>query len=432
MKEKKMKTFPFLTIGLFLCAALVVGGMAGCKYDVAEPLYDTPVVPGTAPPTITGIVPAGSAGPGVNTITINGTNFSGAIDTSAIHSANVDTTIVYSGVYFSSPSTTAPAEVIELSTTSIKVRRPNLAADSCTVKVVPSKALVAAKFGPYKIAQVIQKNGSFLDNVDLSVVAVDNSENLYVVYTGTRTIYKVTPTGVKTTVGVATRAPTDARIGPGGKLYLTGNNRSIEVVDLQADTVGRWLQLPAGRVVKFGDFDANGYFYTAGTRSQLVIVTPSLSVIQTGLYAADDVLGIRVYNGYVYLAVQAPAGTSPSLAIWKHSLDSVAINGHLGGKQLVLNLDATQFASRTIKAFTFSANGTIYIGTDSPDPLLILDPTTSQLDYFYKGIAPSYCKHFYWGKGNYLYFISGNTSPAQEWTVYRVDMGTTGAPYFGG
>jgi hypothetical protein len=426
-----MKTFPFLTIGLFLCAALVAG-ITGCKYDVAEPLYDTPVAQGTESPTITRIDPADSARPGVNTITIYGTNFSGAIDTTTVHGANVDTTILYSGIYFSGPSTTALAEVMELSSTSIKVRRPNLATDSCTVKVVPSKALVAAKFGPYKIAEVIRKYGSFLDNVGLSVVAVDNSENLYVVYTDSRNIYKVTPDGVKMTLGVATRAPTDARIGPGGNLYLTGNNRAIDVVDVQAGTVTRWLQLPSGRVVKFGDFDAQGYFYTAGTRSQLVIVAPNLSVIQTGLYAADDVLGIRVYDGYVYLAVQAASGTTPSLAIWKHSLDSVAINGHLGPAQLVLNLDGTQFASRTIKAFAVSASGTIYIGTDSPDPLLIADPATSQMDYFYKGIVPAYCKHLCWGKGNYLYIISGNTSPAQEWTVYRINMGATGAPFYGG
>jgi hypothetical protein len=421
-----MKSLRFIIVGPLIIS--LAASIIGCKYDVANPLWEGPPV-STTVATIIAISPA-EASAGVNYITITGTNFGGVIDTTLIHSVltGEDTTIIYNGVYFNN----VPAEILTASSTSVKVRRPNLVSDSCTVKVVPSKALVAAKLGPYKIAQVIQTYGSFLDNVDLSVVAVDNSENLYVVYTGSRTIYKVTPDGVKTIVGVATRPPTDARIGPGGKLYLTGNNRSIDVVDVQAGTVDRWIQLPAGRVVKFGDFDANGYFYTAGTRSQLVIVTPDLSVIQTGLYATDDVQSVRVYNGDVYLAVKAAAGVTPSLAIWKHSLDSVAINGHLGSPQLVLNLDETQFASRTIKAFTFSSSGVMYIATDSPDPILFVDPTTSQLDYFYKGIVPAYCKHFYWGKGNYLYLISGNTSPEQEWNVYRLDLGTTGAPYYGG
>jgi hypothetical protein len=400
----------------------------GCKYDVANPLWEEPPA-STTVATITAISPT-EASAGVNYITITGTNFGGVVDTTLIHSVltGEDTTIVYNGVYFNDVS----VEILDASPTSVKVRRPNLVSDSCTVKVVPGRALVAARTGPYKIAQVIQTYGSFLENAELSVVAVDNSENLYAVYASSRTIYKVTPTGVKTIVGAASRVPTDARIGPGGKLYLTENNRAIDVVDVDAGTVERWIQLPSGRVVKFGDFDANGYFYTAGTRSQLAVVTPDLSVIQTGLYATDDVQSVRVYNGDVYLAVKAAAGVTPSLAVWKHSLDSVAINGHLGSAQLVLNLDETPFTSRTIKAFTFSSNGVMYIATDSPDPILVFDPTSSQVDYFYKGIVPPYCKHFYWGKGNYLYLISGNASPEQEWNVYRLDLGTTGAPYYGG
>jgi hypothetical protein len=363
-------------------------------------------------------------------MTIYGTNFNGTIDTSAIHGPNADTTIAYNGIYFSNSSTTVSADVIELTATSIKIRRPNLAGDSCTVKVAPSNALVSAKFGPYKIAQVAEKYGSFLDNVSLSVVAVDNSENVYVVYTSSFVVYQVTPGGVKSALGSVARVPTDARIGPDGNLYLPGNNRSIDVVNVQAKTVSTWIQLPQGRIVKFGDFDANGYFYTAGTRSQLVIIAPNLAVTQTGLHATDDIQGVRVYNGYVYLLVKAPTGTTPSLAIWRHSLDSVAINGHLGAAQMVYNLDGMLAASSTIKAFTFSADGTLYLGTDAPNPLLFLDPATSQLDYLYKGIVPPYCKHFYWGTGNYLYMISGNASPSQEWTVYRVNVGTTGAPYY--
>ena len=424
-----MKAQCFLVTVLFLVVSSATS-IVGCKYDVAEPLWDKPFSVSTASPTITAIAPADSATPGINTITIYGTNFAGAIDTSVIHGVNIDTAIAYNGVSFTGPTTTVSADVIEITSTSIKIRRPNLVGDSCTVKVAPSNALLSARFGPYKIAQVTEKYGSFLDNVPLSVVAVDNSENLYVVYTSSFVVYKVTPDGAKSAVGTVARVPTDARIGPDGNLYLPGNNRSIDKVDVQAKTVSTWIQLPQGRIVKFGDFDANGYFYTAGTRSQLVIITPNLTVTQTGLHATDDIQGVRIYNGYVYLLVKAPTGTTPSLAIWRHSIDSVAINGHVGAAQLMYNLDGTPAASSTIKAFSFSADGTLYLGIDAPNPLLFLDPTTSQLDYLYKGIVPPYCKNFYWGTGNFLYMISGNASPAQEWTVYRVNIGTTGAPYY--
>ncbi len=67
----------------------------------------------------------------------------------------------------------------------------------------------------------------------------------------------------------------------------------------------------------------------------------------------------------------------------------------------------------------------MYIATDSPYPILMVDPATLQVDILYKSILPPYCKHFCWGKANYLYMISGNTSPAQEWNVYRIDVGIT-------
>jgi hypothetical protein len=420
----KARRFPIAALCMMVLSTTMI---VGCKYDVAEPLWDKPVVPGSETPTITSIVPADSATAGVNTIMIYGTNFTNAIDTSTIHGASFDTTLVYNGIYFSSASTTVSPEIMEFSATSIKVRRPNLAADSCTVKIVPTNSLLTAKFGPYKIAQVSEKYGSFLDNVPLSVVTVDKSENVYVVYTNTFVVYQVTPGGVKTKLGSAARVPTDARVGPDGNVYLPGNNRSIEMVDVQNQTVKQWIQLPQGRIVKYGDFDANGYFYTAGTRSQLVIIAPNLSVIQTGLHGTDDIQGVRVYGGYVYLLVKAPTGTTPSLAIWRHSIDSVAISGRLGAAQLVLNLDGTLAASRTIKVFALSASGALYLGTDATDPLLVFDLNTSQMDYLYKGIVPPYCKYFCWGKGNYLYLISGNATPAQEWTVYRVNVGTAGA-----
>jgi len=96
---------------------------------------------------------------------------------------------------------------------------------------------------------------------------------------------------------------------------------------------------------------------------------------------------------------------------------------------LTLNED---FASRTITTINFSENGTLYIGTDAPDPLLVVDPSTSNSDYFYKSILPSYSKHFYWGTATFIYMICGNPGLGEEWTVYRINMGANSAPQYGG
>jgi hypothetical protein len=198
-------------------------------------------------------------------------------------------------------------------------------------------------------------------------------------------------------------------------------------VDVQAGTAAQWIRLGSGKIVKVGDFDADGYFYVGGTKSDLGIIAPDLSVKYAGYYASEEILAVRVYTPYVYVASRAPSsgGQPPAPgSIWKHR---IVARDSVGSKELVIDLSGTAFAARTIRAITFSADGTMYIGTDSSDPILIVNPATGSVDYFYKDILPPYCKNFYWGRGTYLYMISGNTNPAQEWTVYRVDFGTAGA-----
>jgi len=407
-----MKAYSFLVVmTLLLVASMVV--MIGCEYDVAEPQWYKPFSE-AATLRITQIEPASEARPGVNTITIRGENFAAPPDSN--------------DAYFDNQR----AEIVSTSSTSITVRRPNLVDDSVFIKVVSNKALVVAKFGPYKIYPVSQRNGAFRDNIALNALAVDNGDNLYVVYgdSSTPRIFRVTPDEQRILVARASRLPTDGRFGPDGRLYLLSNNRAIDVVDVQAGTAAQWLRLPSGRIVKAGDFDANGYFYVGGTRSDLVVIAPDLTVRTAGIYASDDILAVRVYGGYLFVASRVPTtgGQPPAPgSIWKHQIDA---SGNVGPKELVLDMSATAFASRTIAAITFSADGTMYIGTNSSDPILVFNPTTGTVDYFYKNILPPYCKNFYWGRGTYLYMLSGNVNPAQEWTVYRVDMGTAGAPYY--
>jgi hypothetical protein len=412
-KERKTMNAYRLSIVAGLPVLVSMAVMIGCEYDVAEPQWDKPLTTTTSP-RISAIDPAQEAKAGVNTITIRGENFAAPPDSNE--------------AYFDNQR----AEIVSTSSTSITVRRPNLVDDSVFIKVVSNKALVVAKFGPYKIYPVFQRNGAFRDNIVLNALAVDNGDNLYVVYgdSSTPRIFKVTPDEQRILVARASRLPTEGRFGPDGRLYLLGNNRSIDVVDVQAGTAAQWLRLPSGRIVRVGDFDANGYFYVGGTRSDLVVIAPNLSVSPTGIYASDDIVAVRVYSGYLFVASRVPTsggGPPAPASIWKHQIDA---SGNVGAKELVLDMSGTAFASRTIRAITFSADGTMYIGTDSSDPILIVNPVTRSVDYFYKNILPPYCKNFYWGRGTYLYLLSGNSNPAQEWNIYRVDIGTAGAPYY--
>jgi len=399
---------------LLIIAALML--IQGCKYDVAEPQWDLPFSSGPDP-VITSVVPDSQAAPGVNSITINGQNFSAAADSND----------VWFGTY--------QAEVVSNSATSITVRRPNLVTESVELRVSPrTEALVEAVYNKmYKIDAVKSEYGTFVANIELMFVAVDKQENVYTCYSSADTAFnrkmvKVTPSGEQTILPMkVSRVTNEAKFGPDGRLYLFGANRTIEVADFLQQTVSAWTTLPSGKTVRYGDFDPDGYLYTGGNSTDLMIVAPDSAHTATalGVYSKSQINAVRVYNGFVYLGVKAPTGQSPAYAIWRHAIVG---SGVLGTQELVLDWSASAYSDRTVKGITFSTDGVMYIATDSPDPLLIADPT---LDIFYKSILTPYCKAFYWGSGNYIYMLCGNTTPAEKWKIYRVDMGTTGAPYGG-
>jgi hypothetical protein len=411
-----MKVYHVLTIAALFMAVLMAV-MTGCKYDVAEPQWYSSVDAPPAP-NITSITPANIAGAGVNTIVITGTNFAESPDSNL--------------VYF----TNAPATILSASSTSLTVLRPNLVTDSAYIKVVSPKALVVAKFPqPYKIERVHMKWGAFLVAAEaLSGAAIDNNENLYITNQVSKKVFKVDATNNTTQValapaGVVTRNPSDAKIGPDGNLYIMSTNRAIEMMDVQTGVVSEWVRLASGKNVKFGDFDANGYFYTGGARSDLFVIAPDKSFIATNLYSKDEILSVRVYNGYLYLLIKL-AGTGTVPIFVRHSIGA---GGVLGAQQVMLDWNAAtvgEFASRSIRGFTFAADGTMYLVTDSVDPVLMVDLTTKTVQILYKGILPGYCKYFCGSSRHYLYLITGDSTLGQEWAVYRVDIGVEGTPYF--
>jgi hypothetical protein len=390
--------------------------LAGCSYDVEAPLWEKPyTIPAT--PVITGVQP-GLAPAGVNTIQIVGHNLNG------VPAAN--------GVYFG----ITPVEVVSKSSTSIIVRRPNLVADSCTVKVVSDSALVVARASFGKIDQVMTRFGKFADAVPLAVVSADSIGNTIVVSGLTPIIiWRITPDETRTTIptsGLTLRPPTDGVVRH-GEVYLTGNNREIQRVNLTTGVAARWTQLPSGKIAKCGDFDTSGYFYAGGALGVDLCIIPlnptsTLTLAQiklSGFYATEEVLAIRYFNGSLYVASRL-SGTSP-VRVWKHAVSS---GGTLGTQQMVADLGSNAaLAASTVRAISFSAAGMLYLTTDDISPMVVCDPASGAVEQFYKGIVPPHGKLAYWGNGSTLYMISGdvdNSDPSLRWNIIRVAMGTSG------
>ncbi len=415
-----MKMYNTIT-ALFVIAALEIF-IPGCKYEVAEPKwYSDPAT--TAIPQINLITPTSVAAPGVTTITIQGVNFGPDASTN--------------NVYFGSTL----AEIISASTTQIVVYRPNLVTDSCIVKIAPTGTYTVAEVGPYKINSVMNRYADFLDSVQLNSITVDNAENLYVAggFSVPYSIWQVQPGRLKTTFARDTTSSTDAKIH-NGVLYLIGTtpagNRTIYQQNLTSGgQVTKWTQMPSGKTIKFGDFGPTGYFYTGGKSTDLCIVppnppfSPALTFSQIKLanaYITDEILAIRVYNGFVYVASR-PANTTVATKIWKHAINADGVDA----QTLVVDLGTLGITS-AVTGLAFSVTGTMFITINDPNPLLVFDPTTGILDYYYKGILPPNGRGCYWGSGNYLYMISYDPTADKtlRWNIIRIDMGARSAPYY--
>jgi len=411
------KVYRFLIVVPILITLIVVM-TSGCEYDVAEPQWDKTgfSLPESSPAINSINPPEGVAG--VNVITIVGENFDLVPNSNIL--LDIPKVVVIS------------PEIVEKTPTSITIRRPNLVTDSLFVKVWGDSGLVE-KFGPYKIDPVLEQYGSFLENQQLGALAVDNAENLYVAISITPfTINKVTPDGQKTIFkdtlpSPPAVAPTDVKIGTDGSLYILRSNRLIQRANPTTGEVSSWHNLRTNRQLRVGDFDADGYFYAGGSRTSLWVIAPdSTSEEKSDLYpasAGDTILAIHVHNEgateYLYLMFASAAGRF----IVRHLIGS---GGSLGPQEVIV--DFAQFLSPVPRDFAFASDGTIFISIDGVNPLITYNPGSGKFDYFYKNIVPPYVKQIKWGTGNYLYMISGNLSPAQNWTVYRVDMGMTAAP----
>ncbi len=406
-----------IIVSLMIIAILVI--IPGCEFNVTPSQWDQSSHQGVID-SIMQIDPALEAKAGVNTITITGKNFASLPDSNIVYVSKMD-----------GDKSTVTADIFFTSSSSITIYRPNIVSDSCRFVIVSPKSLVVAQSGLYKIDPVLVKYGAFLDNRPLGVVAGDKDENIYVVYSSEKTIYKVASNGQKTLLKtLAMYQPYGGKIGPDGKLYLMENNKSsLDVIDVQADSSS---QFNIGSNVKCGDFDSQGNLFVAGIGSDLVTVAPDHTAKRSGNFQPDVILDVRVYSDYVYVvdSTKNPTATKPSKSIQRCKIDYT--NHTVGSPELVIDWTTTgQYASCLITGITFSSDGKMYVATNSPDPILIVDLNTKNVSTLYKDILPSLCKQFFWGNGTYLYMITGNTSnPALDWTLYRVDTGINGTPFY--
>jgi hypothetical protein len=128
---------------------------------------------------------------------------------------------------------------------------------------------------------------------------------------------------------------------------------------------------------------------------------------------------LRVYDGYLYFAALTDAGEK----IWRAQISSSG----LGTPEIYFNY-AAAYPTNIPLAITFSSDGILYIGTDSPDGVLVVNPdkTYSAPYTVYRASFGTGLSFFAWGSADDLY-CSTSDGILLKLTI----RGKTSAPYYG-
>ena len=416
---KRNRILPVVLSGMLCAAAVLLGS---CSEEDIPVVYDSGNTGGPAA-TITGVSPASALGL-ITQVTLTGQNF-GAVDTQNF-------------VYFG----TTPGTIISGTTTSLVVVPPDLDMDQYTIKVVVPGVFQPATYGPYVVEPAGIEYGNFQDLDDVFSIAMDGSENLYAqqaavnTTTDTAKVYKVDPNQVKTVYGYLLDASlkgwpkaSDMRIGPGGYLYLQQtNNVNMYRIAPGGGITQPYVTLP-GRASTI-EFDSSGNIFAGGSLSLAGIfaVHPDRSMKAVGSYTGMNIKALRVFGGYLYVAVATPAA---SAGVWKSQILDNA--GTLGANVRVLTWSAAggTYPSSGVTSMTIAADGTIYVGTDNnSNPILAVPPVGTPAS-LYPGVLSPPATQLVWGNGQYLYCNRESTSGSVPRRIIRIAMGKNGATDFG-
>ena len=395
----------FRTRSLFLLAALGLVFLSSCTKTENNSLYD-PNATFRPQPGITGISPTGSAVAGIDTVIIQGTNFS--------------TVLMENSVFFNA----SPAALLAATTTQITLIAPLVPADSIGVRVVVQGSIPFSNTAQYKLRAAVAVFGGLGVNDTSTSLATDANGNLYCAYL-TRAIEagvsKITPAGVRSSYAPATAGVslwTSLKMGPSGYMYAARNFRAIyRFSPGGGSSAALWLAFPTGTAIADIDFDQSGNCWGGGNNSNIYRIDQS-KVITTFPFVGN-VHSVRVYNGYLYFAVKTDAGEK----IWRAPISASG----LGTIELYFDFAAV-YPTNVPLAITFSSDGVMYVGTDNAAGFLVVNPNkTYNAPYgVYKASFGTGLGYFAWGNADDLYASTSN-GILLKLTI----RGKTSAPYYG-
>jgi streptogramin lyase len=368
-------------------------------------LYD-PNEPEAPTPTITGITPAGRAFAGMDTVVIQGTNFSSVL------ANNI--------VYFNAQ----PAVLLSASPTQLVLKAPLVTMDSIGVRIAVMGAVSFSNTYQYKLSAGAAAFGVLITGDATNSLATDAAGNIYADYSTSGVeagILKFTSAGARSNYAPATSGVvlwTGLKMGPTGYLYAARNVRAIyRFTAGGGSSAAVWVSFGSGTYITDFDFDKDGNVWGTGNNSNIYRVDKN-KVIATYPFVGN-VHSVRVYNDYLYFAAKTDAGEK----IWRAPITL----GALGSAEIYFDFGAV-YPTNVPLSITFSSDGVLYIGTDAQDGLVIVSTTKAVSAPYtaYKSLFGTGIGFLAWGSADDLYASTSN-GVLLKFTI----RGKTSATYFG-
>lgn len=377
-------------------------GFVACNEYVEPPTIYNPETQYRVSPAINSIIPANEAIGGVREIIIVGENFAvNGTDTNWVKIGGVD------------------AEIKSITENEIVVYRPSSFGEGLSITVTIPTAIAVADVSDYSVEEPIVDHGNFSgDSYSLFSIVSDENDNLYI---GTRReIQKLSADGIfLTTIGEYASAfakITDLKFGPEGFLYAAISKGEIYKINIETGEEVEYVDLP--KSAEKIDFDNNNNLYAA-RRDGIFVIQPDLTITETLLYDGETVNELRVYNDYLYVALDETLSRNAILDA----------NGTLGEIEVILDFSAeAEFSVAELSSFNIDEDGRfiLAIKNHATHSVFVLENNGTVTPFYNANIIPMSVDQIVYGSGRFIYLNRGSLSKDST-RVYKMGMDKLGA-----
>ncbi|GIV59510.1 MAG: hypothetical protein KatS3mg043_0599 [Rhodothermaceae bacterium] len=368
---------------VLLVYGLPLLALSGCDFGPAESLYD-PDRQLDPDPVVHSLLPPERALAGVDEITIIGEHFA----------AETDRNVVFVGEQ--------RAQILAASPEQIVIKAPQLPFTPTLSRPRATYDLRVAVIGaenfstplPYTLEAVSVDFADLKDFENAYGMTSDPEGNLYVslfVNNVSDGIKKIAPDGTRSDYITTPFKWDDLALDDTGQLYAVRSVRAVFRFPAGGGTQETWAVID-DRTVRLTalTLDEYGYVWTGGPNPNLYRIAPTGTVEAIPFEAT--ISDLVYHDGWLYIA----AITEGHSVLYRMEVNQA----QWGEPQLFFAFEDT-FSARA-HALAITADGALLVGSNAPDPLVLISPE-GQAAPLFPGVVPPVLGALAWAQGTSIY-----------------------------